>query len=192
MPLFRSQAGLALLGELFTGATRPARSVSELARAADVPVQTAARELARLEEAGIVVSVAQGRNKLVSANWDLPWAHDLANMLDKTVGPQAFLSDALGDVHGLRAAWIFGSWAARYRGEPGTSPHDIDIVLVGVDLDTVEVARSLRGVTRRIGLEINPIYVTPDEWDSNDPGPFLMQLRERPLVQLAVGERASA
>lgn len=187
LTLFRSQAELELLGELFVGSGRP-RSVSTLARSVRVPVPTAARELARLEEAGIVVTRTEGRNKLVQANWDLPWALDLARLLDKTIGPRSLLAEAFRGVRGIEEAWIFGSWAARYSGEPGQAVHDIDVVLVGDDIDVLAATTAADDVSERVGLKVTPIYVKPKDW--NDPGSesFLARLRDRPLVQLDLGD----
>ncbi|HVX20041.1 MAG TPA: helix-turn-helix domain-containing protein [Acidimicrobiales bacterium] len=187
LTLFRSQAELELLGELFVGSGRP-RSVSTLARSVRVPVPTAARELARLEEAGIVVTRTEGRNKLVQANWDLPWALDLARLLDKTIGPRSLLAEALRGVRGIEEAWIFGSWAARYSGEPGQAVHDIDVVLVGDDIDVLAATTAADDVSERVGLEVTPIYVKPKDWNDPGSGSFLARLRDRPLVQLDLGD----
>jgi len=186
LTLFRSQAELELLGELFVGSGQP-RSVSTLARRVGVPVPTAARELARLEEAGIVVARMEGRNKLMSANWELPWALDLVRLLDKTVGPRSLLTEALRGVRGIEEAWIFGSWAARYRGEAGRAVRDIDVLLVGDDIDVLAATGAADDVSERVGLEVNPIYVKPKDWKNPGSESFLARLRERPLVQLDLG-----
>ncbi len=187
LPLFRSGAELELLGELFVGPDRP-RSVSTLARSVNAPIATVARELVRLEQVGIVTGRVEGRNKLMSANWELPWAVDLANLLDKTIGPRALLTDALRGVGGVREAWIFGSWAARYQGKPGASPNDIDVVLIGDDIDILAATAGVDDVARRVDLDINPIYVKPADWKDPEPDSFLGRLQGRPLVRLEIGE----
>jgi DNA-binding transcriptional ArsR family regulator len=187
LPLFRSQAELELMGELFVSSDRP-RTVSTLARSVNVPIATVARELVRLEQAGIVTSRVEGRNKLMAANWELPWAVDLANLLGKTIGPRALLTDALRAVGGIQEAWIFGSWAARYDGKPGASPHDIDVVLIGDDIDILAATAGVDDVARRVDFDINPIYVKPADWEDPEPGSFLGRLQDRPLVRLEIGE----
>jgi predicted nucleotidyltransferase len=185
--LFRSGTELELLGELFVGSDRP-RSVSTLARSVHAPIATVARELVRLEQVGIVTGRVEGRNKLMSANWELPWAVDLANLLDKTIGPRALLAEALRGVGGVREAWIFGSWAARYHGQPGASPNDIDVVLIGDDIDILAATAGVDDVARRVDLDINPIYVKPADWESPEPDSFLGRLQDRPLVRLEIGK----
>jgi DNA-binding transcriptional ArsR family regulator len=94
LPLFRSETQLAVLGALFTERWQDWQ-LTALAKHLGLGVSTVSREVARLQHAGIVHVHEQGRNKLVSANWDLPWAEPLAALLDRTIGPLAQLADAL-------------------------------------------------------------------------------------------------
>ncbi len=68
---------------------------------------------------GLVTTEAMGRMRIVSANWDLPWADELARILDQTVGVVAQIEGALAEVGGVDEAFIFGSWAARRAGTAG-------------------------------------------------------------------------
>lgn len=65
-PLLRSQLQGRVLARLFLGGGE--ESVAELAAAAEGDPGNAAREIARLESAGVVVSRRVGRTKLVRAN----------------------------------------------------------------------------------------------------------------------------
>jgi len=76
-----------------------------------------------------------------------------------------------------------GSWVARYHGEPGPAPNDIDIVVVGrTPLRTVHSA--LRDLETPLRVDINPIVVEPARWNAKKPEPFIAQLRGRPLVEI--------
>ncbi len=160
----------------------PDLSITDLAERAGVAQSTASREVARLADHGIVVVRHLGRNALVAANWDLPWATELRSILTKTVGVLGRLGDALHAVDGIEEAWVFGSWAARFLGEPGPPPRDVDIVVVGtVALRTVRAA--CRGLVDDLGVDVNPIVVTDDAWnDSADV--FTVDIRTGPLVQV--------
>jgi predicted nucleotidyltransferase len=141
------------------------------------------REVARLEEAGLLTAVRRGRLHLVDANERLPYFGELRSLLLKTVGPAAVLGEALADVSGVDQAFIFGSWAARYNGEAGPPPNDIDLLVVGTpDLDTLY--RALRAAERRLRLDVNPVVRSPAEWRRPDRG-FLDEVRRRPLVRVA-------
>lgn len=55
-----------------------------------------------------------------------------------TYGPRPVLTDPFADIEGVEA-FIFGSWVARYTGEPGPAPADVDVLVVGAaDLDDLD------------------------------------------------------
>jgi DNA-binding transcriptional ArsR family regulator len=182
LPIFRSEHQLRLLGELFVRAGE-ARSLSELATATGVPQATVSREIERLHRAGLVTSSRRGRLRLVDANRQLPYFEELRSLLLKTVGPAAALREALAEIDSVDDAFIFGSWAARYEGETGPPPNDIDLLVVGnPDLD--ELYAALRAVERDLRLDVNPVVRSPAEWQDADAG-FLDQVRRGPLVRVS-------
>ena len=103
LPLFRSEAQLAILGTLYVGPYRY-WTISTLAEYIGQPVSTTHREVARLDAAGIVTVTAEGRNRVVGPNWQLPWAGALVSLLDQTIGPLALLTEVLAEVAGLDEA----------------------------------------------------------------------------------------
>jgi DNA-binding transcriptional ArsR family regulator len=179
LPLFRSEHQLRLLGELFVYAGEP-RSVSELVAATAIPQATVSREVSRLEEAGLLRSTRRGRLRLVAPDDQLPYYHDLRSLLLKTIGPAALLSRELSEVPGIDRAFIYGSWAARYHGQRGSAPRDIDVVVIGEpELDGLYAA--CRRVEHELHLDVNPIVRSPAEWKQRSPG-FLADVRNGPLV----------
>jgi hypothetical protein len=94
------------------------------------------------------------------------------------------LTDALAVVPGVERAFIYGSWAARYQGEPGPVPKDVDVLVIGTadadDLDAVA-----QQAQRRLSRPVNIRRVGPARWQRPDTrDPFLRSVRERPLVEL--------
>ena len=181
LPLFRSEQQMRLLGVLFAPDAEPL-SVADLADRAGVAQSTASREIRRLAEHGIVVDRHVGRTRLVSANRALPWARDLQALLAKTVGVPSVLSYALVDVEGVEEAWVYGSWAARYEGEPGPSPADIDLLVVGT-ASLRGLRAGVRGLETSLGLEINPVVVSRQQWEDAADA-FIANVREGPLVRV--------
>jgi hypothetical protein len=156
-PMFRSDAQLRILGELYCG-PKDTYTLSELAAAANTSAPTAGREIETLRSNGIVdVTPGPGRSKLVSANWELPWASDLRRILAHTGGLVPALQSLLGQDSRIEAAYIFGSWARRYHGEPGHFPRDIDLVVVA-DTSQFELDIAWNDVARDLSIELNPIY----------------------------------
>jgi predicted nucleotidyltransferase len=139
----------------------------------------------RLAEHGIVTVTPIGRTRLVEANTALPWYRELRALLVQTVGPPALLASALSGGSGVDAAYIFGSWAARFNGSPGLFPRDIDLVVIGEPAMRV-LNTSLRRVERALHVEINPVIVSRDEWDHATRDSFLGQIREGPLVPIPI------
>ncbi len=179
IPLFRTDAQARILAVLFErrGVSRP---IGQIARRAGVPASTATREVDRLVEAGLVRMERAGRMRILTANWDLPWADELASILAQTVGVDARVADALRGVPGIEAAYLFGSWI----GTDEATPNDIDLLIVGRP-DRRAVRDALRPIEDTIHLYLNPTIVDPDEWEGDDP--FVTTVRDRPLRPLPLG-----
>ncbi|MDQ4069884.1 MAG: winged helix-turn-helix domain-containing protein [Actinomycetota bacterium] len=182
VPLFRSDQQLRILAALFTRSAGE-QSVGDLAEHAGVAQATASREVARLAEHGVVVTRALGRNTLVAPNWSLPWAKDLSAILAKTVGVLGRLGDELSGVPAVEEAYVFGSWAERYTGEPGPPPRDVDVVVVG-GASLRAIRRACAVVERELDVEVNAVVVDRERWLADEPEPFVAQLKGRPLVPI--------
>lgn len=164
---------------MFAYASEP-RSISELAAATGIPQATVSREVARLEEAGLLRSMRRGRLRLVEADEQLPYDHELRALLLKTIGPAAVLTRELSGVPGIDQAFVYGSWAARYRGEPGPPPRDIDLLVIGEpDLDRLYAV--CRRAEKELRLDVNPLVRSAAEWQRRSAG-FLTDVRKGPLV----------
>ena len=179
-PVFRSRLTAAVLARAYVGDGE--YSVADLARAAGTDSGTMAREVKRLETAGVVRARMVGRTKLVQADREAPFYQPLRDLVVIVLGPAQVLGEELAGLGDVNAAAIFGSWAARALGEAGPSPVDIDLLVIGRpdrdDLhDAVGRARS------RLGRDINTVVVSASRWRA-DSDPFLTELRSRPLVPL--------
>ena len=86
--------------------------------------------MARLAEAGLVATRPEGNRTLVRAPTTGAILADLRSLLAKVYGPVAALREAFRDLP-VEQVVIFGSWAARWTGEPGPPPNDVDVLVVG-------------------------------------------------------------
>lgn len=180
LPIFRSDGQGRLLARLFMREA-PA-TVADLARELQLDASTISREADRLEAAGLVQSDRIGRQRLLRADSDSPYFADLRSLLVKAFGPVGLLAEALADVAGVEQAFIFGSWAARHLGEPGSAPNDLDVLIVGSP-DRRTVSRLSRALQGELGVEVNPTVVPPPEWDTKRSG-FLRSIASGPLVEV--------
>lgn len=180
VPIFRSEQQLRILAVLFAGAVA-ALPIRELAERAEVAQATASREIARLAEHGLVVTSHVGRNTLVAANWNLPWARELRSILVQTVGVLGRLGEALSGVDEVDEALVFGSWAARYTGEIGPPPRDVDVLVVGNAL-LQAVRRACSEVERELAIDVNAVVIDHERWTASTPDQFVGQLRRHPVA----------
>ncbi len=187
LPLLRSRAQGELLALLYLHPDRE-YSLTEAASLIGVSVKTIHTEASRLVTAGFANDSRRGNVRLLRAVTGALVTRPLTDLLAVTFGPLPVLTDLLAGAGGVTAAFIYGSWAARYLGEPGPVPHDVDVLVVGTaDRDELEeIARSARA---RLGRPVDIRRISPAAWASTDPDDaFLASVRQRPLVELPVAE----
>ncbi|MFE2425274.1 hypothetical protein ACFXJ5_00730 [Streptomyces sp. NPDC059373] len=119
----------------------------------------------------------------------MPLYRPLSELTSVSFGPMPLLTNALTGLEGVQRAYIYGSWAARYNGEAGPPPADVDVLVVG-DPDADTLFDLAEGVSRRLRREVNIHRVSAEAWAVPTDDPFLTGVRERPLVQLSLGQEA--
>lgn len=185
LPLLRSQFQGELLAWLFLHPEEE-YSATDLARRFGVSQPTASREADRLAEAGLIGERRVGNLRLLRAKTDTAVARPLTDLLAVTYGPLAIIGDLLAQVAHVDEAHLYGSWAARYRNEPGPVPRDIDVIVVG-DADEDDLYDAARTAEQRLGREVNIHRVTAAAWQQPTSDPFLESVRSRPMVRLDIG-----
>ncbi len=181
LPIFRSQ----LQGELLALVlAEPSRqwTIDELSERTGEPYQTVATEVRRLQEAELLVATTIGRSKLLWANEANPYLRPLSQLVTMAFGPPLVIGEEFERVDGIEAIYIYGSWAARYLGEPGASPNDIDVLVIGRP-DRDDVYDAAQRAQRRLGREVNVTQRTRKQWDNATDG-FSEQVRSSPMVEV--------
>jgi len=149
-----------VLGAIFG---QPERSfyASELIREAGTGSGAAQRELAKLEESGLIVARRIGHQKHYQANAASPLYSELRSIVLKTVGLAEPLRDALKPLSSaIRAAFVYGSVAKA----TDQSASDIDLMIISDSLTYGEVFGALERVTRTVGRKVNPTVYTAAEF----------------------------
>ena len=184
-PLFRSDTQGEILAWLLLSPGQ-AFTVAELARAAGMPYASAHREVDRLLRTQVVTETRVGLHRQVTANPGSPAAEPLRELVLLSYGPVAVLPKLLRGIDGIDEAYIYGSWAARRAGEPGSPPQDIDLLIVG-NPSRQQVYDAAEEASRLLGHEVNPRIVSLETWRTSQD-PFLTTVRSRPLTKLQLGE----
>ena len=192
MTIFRKSGRKSLADALFTKTQqrvlgvlfgRPDRSVyaSELIRDAGTGSGAAQRELARLEESGLIVARRIGHQKHYRANAASPLYSELRNIVLKTVGLAEPLRDALKPLSsGIRAAFVYGSVAKA----TDQSASDIDLMIISDNLSYGDVFGALEQVTRALGRKVNPMVYTAAEFSkrARTENAFVTRVLEQPKL----------
>jgi predicted nucleotidyltransferase len=111
------------------------------------------RELARLEESGLVTVRRLGTQKHYQANPDSPLFAELCGILRKTVGLAEPLRDALAPLSPrIAAAFVYGSVA---KGAD-TATSDIDLMVVSDSLSYADVFGALEPLRAALARSVNP------------------------------------
>jgi len=180
LPVFRSQHQAELLMWLFLHPEEE-YGLSDLSERLGVALSTLHREVVRLDAAGLITSRTLGRNRLVRANTAHPAASALTQLLEVTFGPRAVIAEEFA-IPGATQVMIFGSWAARYAGQAGPAPHDIDVLVVGT-VDRADLYDAADRAQARLGIEVSPIVRTAQQWA--DPADALVaQIKASPHLQV--------
>jgi len=181
LPILRSQVAGDLLALLYLHPDAE-YSLTEAADAIHASLNAVHHEATRLAEAGLINARKRGNLRLVRAETDSLLSRPLTDLLAVTYGPLPVLTELLATVQGVAEAYIYGSWAARYRGEPGPIPVDVDVLVIGTAaLDDLDDAAERAEQTLRRPVNIRRIR--PEIWGQTDPAdPFLRSVRSRPLV----------
>lgn len=185
VPVLRSKAQAEILAVVLGDPTAEF-SLTELAKIAGTSLATVGREIDRAEQVELVRVRAAGRTKLVSANTSSDYFEPLARLLLVGFGPKRLLSAKLARTPGVEKAYLFGSWAARYSGDEGPAPRDIDVLVIGSP-NRSAVYAATEPLEAELRRPIQVTFRTAKQWeDTSDP--FVATVRSRPLVELIDSE----
>jgi predicted nucleotidyltransferase len=187
LPLLRSRLQAEVLSLVLLSPGRE-WTLSELASRVRASTSSVLREVARAEQAGVMASRRVGNTRLVTVAAS-PLTEPLTDLLLRSFGPGQVLAEELASVAGIESAYLFGSWAARYAGQAGRSPADLDVLVIGTpDRDALDDAAQRAGA--RLAREVNVTIRSADWWRSGDDG-FHTEITRRPLVQISGSEKTT-
>jgi len=182
-PVLRSETQARLLAAVLLQPDREA-SIADLARETGSDPGNLHSEVERLVQAGILADRRVGRTRLLRAG-DSALVGPLAHLLLLGYGPKTAVEDALTDTPDIEQAFIGGSWAARYHGQAGAFPHDVDVIVVGKP-NRDDVTEAVIEALRAVGHDGQVIFRSPTAWrEAKDT--FTRTAKDSPLVELTIG-----
>jgi predicted nucleotidyltransferase len=181
----RTQQGV--LGLLFG---QPDRSfyASEVISLVGAGSGTVQRELARLQETGLISVQRIGSQKHYRANGESPLFEELRGIVLKTIGLAEPLRSALAPLaSGIVAAFVYGSVAKR----KDNAASDIDLLVISDELAYAELYSALEPLQGRLGRSVNPTLYTLKELAKRRKAgsAFVQRVLDQPKLWIIGGER---
>ena len=128
------------------------------------------RELRKLAEEGLYISVIKGKEKFYSLNKRYSLFSELKIIISKTEGVEGSLKDLISKYRGISFACIYGSFAKNKENKAS----DIDLVVVG-KFPHDKFTRDIRSLESKLNREINYTYYSEEEFikEKRKKGGFL-------------------
>jgi predicted nucleotidyltransferase len=139
------------------------------------------RELARLEQSGLITMRKLGMQKHYQANKESPLFRELVAIAHKTVGLAGPIGEALESLAPkIDAAFVYGSVAKR----TDTARSDIDLMVLSDKVGYGEVFAALEAASAQIGRAVNPTVYSRKELAKRvkDDNAFVKRVLEQPKV----------
>jgi predicted nucleotidyltransferase len=158
--IFGSRIRAKILGWLFT---HPDESffVRQIALILKEDPTNVSREMANLEELGILKSKRNGNLKHFQTNQECPFFEELKGLVLKTTGVAGKIRGSLDKRAGIEYAFIYGSYA---KGEE-KADSDVDLLIIG-DVDMDRLDSNLGKLEKMLGREINYVLYSKEEFKS--------------------------
>ena len=168
---------------------QPGRSffATELIKLAGGGSGAVQRELARLDDSGLVTVTKVGTQKHYQANPQSPIYSELCTIVQKTVGLAEPLRKALKPLtRRISAAFVYGSVAKKQD----TAASDIDLMVVSGSLTYADLFAALEEASARLGRKVNLTVYSPQELTKRmkQGNAFVTRVLAQPKIWLVGGE----
>ena len=175
-----------VLGLLF-GQPKRRFTITELVAESRGGAGAVQREIDRLEQAGLVTSEREGRQRWVHANRDSPIYPELAKIVRKILLHGPMLAEALKPLRDdIDYAFIYGSVAKRND----HAASDIDLMVIGEQIGQGDIYATIAPVEAFLGRPVKPTIYTLGELRERFAAgqSFIRRVVEQPKVFLIGSE----
>lgn len=129
-------------------------------------------ELNRMEEAGLLLSAADGNKKIFRANVRHPLFREIHTILLKHIGLDRIVEDVVKNLGDIRQVYLIGEFSR------GLDSPIIDLIIVG-NLDKRYLLELIEKAEKLVHRKIRYLIYSPEEaenmdWSQYDPRPLLL------------------
>ena len=155
--------------------------INELARILDLDPKNTETKLKELEKEGLFKSEFRGKQRYFFLAKDNPILEHYRQIFLKTHGIEKRLKDMIGNIKGLKEAYLFGSYAANKM----DSSSDIDLLAVGAH-SVLELQRAIAKLQKDTGREFNVTNLSPKEFETKkkNKDPFINGVFKTKTIRL--------
>lgn len=177
---FRSKVARKVLNYFFLN-QRAKAYTNQLARLLEVDPKNLDRKLKEFERAGLLRSEFVGPQRYFSLNPRFPLLKEYRNVFLKTHGIEEMLRTKLQQLPGLKAAYLFGSYAK----DQLDASSDLDLLLIGGHAPLLAQKLMLK-LQKEIQREINIVDLTEKEFQlkKRTGNAFLKNIFSQPLIKV--------
>jgi len=175
-----SKLGRRVLAYFFSNPSQKLH-LRDIAARLDVDPANLSREMKRLMDAGLFHAQSKGRLKIYSLNRSYPLYKEISSIIFKTEGVEGALRTAMKDVKGIKASFLFGSFAAGKE----DAHSDIDLLIVGSP-DLERIGDHIIDLEKKLGRPIQYRIFSQEEFDRRKKAkdPFIRDVLGHPTILL--------
>lgn len=153
-----------------------------IARAVGTSAGTAARELKRLESAGLIERQREGNQVYFSLAHRSEILESFRDIVRKTIGVPSTVRRCLAGLAGVERAVIFGSYA-RGTDKPDS---DVDLLVIGSP-DRDELTDRLERAGHEVGRPVNEVVMSTEELEGRRArgDGFVASIDAGPVIEVA-------
>lgn len=131
----------------------------------------------------VLLSVDEYQRLRDRAEQDVPPLSSMqsgVSSLDATSATKALKEALKSHADNVNTAFIFGSFAMG----TATRQSDIDVMVIGDDLDYSGLYTASQNVELKLGRKVNSTFMTPEDWKrkASRKGSFVQKLKDRPKI----------
>ena len=155
--------------------------INELARILDLDPKNTETKLKELEKEGLFKSEFRGKQRYFFLAKDNPVLEHYRQIFLRTYGIEKRLKGMMGNIKGLKEAYLFGSYASNKM----DSSSDIDLLAIGTH-SVLELQRVIAKLQKDTGREFNVINLSEKEFEKKkkDNDPFITSVFKAKIIRL--------